>query len=87
MAGVVPIPDVPINFVPIREGETFKLGPMTCRVLEDGSRTGKITFAFPTLPFLTKFQTTASESPNLPSRPRHLAHLPTGTKCTTRPSS
>lgn len=40
MAGVVPIPDEAVNFVPIKEGETFKLGPMTCRVMEDGSRTG-----------------------------------------------
>lgn len=40
MAGVVPIPDEKINFVPIKAGETFKLGPMTCRIMEDGSRTG-----------------------------------------------
>ena len=42
MAGVVPIPDEKINFVPIKAGETFKLGPMTCRIMEDGSRTGLI---------------------------------------------
>ena len=40
MAGVVPIPTEKINFVPIKAGETFKLGPMTCRIMEDGSRTG-----------------------------------------------
>lgn len=43
MAGVVPVPDVPVNFVPATAGETFKLGPMTCRVMEDGSKTGAIT--------------------------------------------
>jgi hypothetical protein len=42
MAGVVPIPDEKINFVPIKAGETFKLGPMTCRIMEDGSRTGRL---------------------------------------------
>jgi len=33
-------PRVPINFVPGKEGETFKLGTITIRILEDGSRTG-----------------------------------------------
>lgn len=35
------IPQVPINFVTATEGETFALGPMTIRIMEDGSRTGK----------------------------------------------
>jgi hypothetical protein len=43
MANQIPIPDEKINFVQIKEGETFKLGPMTCRIMEDGSRTGLIT--------------------------------------------
>ncbi|KAF2749924.1 RmlC-like cupin [Sporormia fimetaria CBS 119925] len=28
-----------INYVPAKSGEIFKLGPMICRVMEDGSRT------------------------------------------------
>lgn len=39
MANQIPIPDEQIKFVPIKAGETFKLGPMTCRILEDGSHT------------------------------------------------
>jgi hypothetical protein len=35
------IPQVPINFVPATEGETFALGQLTIRIMEDGSRTGK----------------------------------------------
>lgn len=42
MAGFIPIPDVDIQFVPVSAGETFKLGPITCRVLEDGSHTGMV---------------------------------------------
>jgi len=33
------MPNVPVNFVPAQAGEIIKLGPITCRVLEDGSRT------------------------------------------------
>ena len=40
MASAIGIPDEKVNFVPIHTGETFKLGPMTCRVMEDGSKTG-----------------------------------------------
>lgn len=36
----IPIPEVPINFVPAQAGEVIKLGPLTCRILEDGSKTG-----------------------------------------------
>lgn len=32
-------PAVPINFVPVSAGETFKLGTITIRIMEDGSRT------------------------------------------------
>jgi len=32
-------PTVPINFVPATGGETFKLGTITIRIMEDGSRT------------------------------------------------
>ena len=34
------IPQVPANFVPAAAGERFKLGTMTIRIMEDGSRTG-----------------------------------------------
>ncbi|KAI5367835.1 Putative rmlC-like cupin domain superfamily, rmlC-like jelly roll protein [Septoria linicola] len=39
MAGLVSVPDVGIEFIEAKAGETFKLGPITCRVLEDGSHT------------------------------------------------
>ncbi|KAJ0268724.1 hypothetical protein COL940_013121 [Colletotrichum noveboracense] len=35
----IPTDGIPVNFVPAKAGETFKLGLVTCRVLEDGSRT------------------------------------------------
>ena len=41
MAGLVGVPNVDIEFIEAKGGETFKLGPITCRVLEDGSHTGK----------------------------------------------
>lgn len=34
------IPQVPINFVPATAGETFALGQLSIRIMEDGSRTG-----------------------------------------------
>ena len=37
----IPIPDVPINFVPAKAGEVIKLGQLTCRIMEDGSNTGE----------------------------------------------
>lgn len=36
------VPNVPVNFVPAKAGEIIKLGPIICRVLEDGSRTGHL---------------------------------------------
>ncbi|KAK3209231.1 hypothetical protein GRF29_69g1160552 [Pseudopithomyces chartarum] len=33
------MPRRPINFVPAKEGEILKLGHLTCRIMEDGSRT------------------------------------------------
>jgi hypothetical protein len=35
------MPRRPINFVPGKSGEILKLGHITCRIMEDGSRTGK----------------------------------------------
>ncbi len=34
------MPRRPINFVPAQAGEVLKLGPIKCRIMEDGSRTG-----------------------------------------------
>ncbi|MCJ1454355.1 hypothetical protein MMC28_004708 [Mycoblastus sanguinarius] len=36
----LPVPQVPINFVPAKAGEQYKLGAMTIRIMEDGSHTG-----------------------------------------------
>jgi hypothetical protein len=35
------MPRVPINHVPAQTGEILKLGHITCRIMEDGSRTSK----------------------------------------------
>jgi len=35
------MPKVPVNFVPAKGGEILKLGHITMRIMEDGSRTGK----------------------------------------------
>jgi hypothetical protein len=34
------MPRVPIEFVPAKGGETFAIGQITIRVMEDGSHTG-----------------------------------------------
>jgi quercetin dioxygenase-like cupin family protein len=36
------MPRRPINFVPATSGEILKLGHITCRIMEDGSRTGTV---------------------------------------------
>lgn len=36
----IPIPELDINFVPAKAGEVIRLGPLTCRIMEDGSKTG-----------------------------------------------
>ena len=36
----LPVPQVSIDFVPATKGEILKLGPITIRVMEDGSHTG-----------------------------------------------
>jgi len=38
----LPVPQVPVAFVPAEVGETYPLGPMTIRILEDGSHTGNL---------------------------------------------
>jgi hypothetical protein len=40
--GFIKIPDRPLNFIPAKAGETIHLGQITCRILEDGSRTGTL---------------------------------------------
>ncbi|CAD0011712.1 unnamed protein product [Aureobasidium pullulans] len=44
------VPQVPINFVPATEGETFALGQLTIRIMEDGSRTGESAIAVQIIP-------------------------------------
>lgn len=54
------MPRRPINFVPASSGEILKLGHITCRIMEDGSRTdNRIGSAEFTLP------------PNTPGPPAH----------------
>ena len=38
------VPKVPIHFIPATGGETFALGALSIRIMEDGSNTGKIIF-------------------------------------------
>lgn len=38
--GMAP-PSVPVTLVPARKGDTFKIGPFTVRIMEDGSNTGQ----------------------------------------------
>lgn len=38
----IPTDNIPVNLVPAKNGEIIKLGLITCRVLEDGSRTGRL---------------------------------------------
>jgi predicted nucleic acid binding AN1-type Zn finger protein len=68
MSSLLAVPDRDIKFVAVKAGEVLKLGPITCRVLEDGSNTGNEqssprfkTIHSQTHPFN---QTTASASPN-----------------------
>jgi len=37
----LPTDNIPVNWVPAKSGEIIQLGPITMRVLEDGSRTGE----------------------------------------------
>lgn len=37
----LPTPQVNVEFVPAKAGETFKLGTATIRIMEDGSHTGE----------------------------------------------
>ncbi|KAI9702238.1 MAG: hypothetical protein M1820_006170 [Bogoriella megaspora] len=36
----IPVPDVPINFVPAKAGEIITIGTLKMRIMEDGSNTG-----------------------------------------------
>ncbi|RMY96762.1 hypothetical protein D0862_08411 [Hortaea werneckii] len=44
LANGIPIPELDINFVPAKAGEVLKLGPLTCRIMEDGSNTGRSSY-------------------------------------------
>lgn len=35
-------PNVPLNFVPAKQGEVLHLGTIVIRIMEDGSRTGNV---------------------------------------------
>jgi len=49
-------PQEHINFVPAKEGEIIKLGPLTLRVMEDGSHTGtNLTSSYAFVQFLSSF--------------------------------
>ncbi|KAF2674187.1 hypothetical protein BT63DRAFT_4208 [Microthyrium microscopicum] len=51
----IPTDHIPVNVVPAKEGDIIRLGPITCRVMEDGSRTdNRIGVAEFTLPPNTK---------------------------------
>lgn len=43
------VPRVPIHFIPASAGETFALGALTIRIMEDGSNTGiyELLLSFP----------------------------------------
>jgi hypothetical protein len=43
MSSLLAVPSVDIQFVPVKAGEVLKLGPITCRIIEDGSNTGMTT--------------------------------------------
>lgn len=34
------MPDRPISFIPTKAGEVIRIGPVICRIMEDGSNTG-----------------------------------------------
>jgi len=42
MDSINPQPNVPAAFVPAKSGDTFKLGTLTIRIMEDGSHTGSV---------------------------------------------
>jgi len=42
MDSLNPQPNVPAAFVPAKSGDTFKLGTLTIRIMEDGSHTGTV---------------------------------------------
>lgn len=82
------MPRRPINFVPAKSGEILKLGHITYRIMEDGSRTGKTSSSlgpdsFPS----SQIKTTASEAQNSQFQQGQLDLRRIGTKCTTRLSS
>ncbi len=88
-------PQERLNFVPAKEGEIIKLGPLTLRSMEDGSRTGTnilMSFAYVQLLFslpaaLIILQTTVSELLRSSSNLTLPALRRIGMRCTMRPFS
>ncbi|GAD93874.1 hypothetical protein NECHADRAFT_41989 [Paecilomyces variotii No. 5] len=39
MSEIVPVPDRPVSFIPVKGGDTLKMGHLRLRVMEDGSNT------------------------------------------------
>jgi hypothetical protein len=74
MPPVVPTPNVPINFVHAKAGEIIKLGTITLRVMEDGSRTGGLfylifsssSFKLCILPITSQFGQATYNTSNVP---------------------
>jgi hypothetical protein len=52
------MPRRPINFVSAQSGEVLKLGHITCRIMEDGSRTGTATTEYAVQSIIDVYQTT-----------------------------
>ena len=52
------MPRRPINFVSATSGEILKLGHITCRIMEDGSRTGTALAKGVTYSMIDLYQTT-----------------------------
>lgn len=69
-------PSVPINFVPAKSGDSFHLGVITIRIMEDGTNTGDA--ASPSMTALTNNKTRyASRISRVYAASRH-----EGTACT-----
>lgn len=67
----LPVPQVNVNFVPAKAGETFAIGPVTIRIMEDGSHTGK---SLPSLSYKSRCVTIVCCYIRQPSRRRRTHH-------------
>lgn len=73
---------IPANFVPAKEGEIINLGRgVTCRIMEDGSRTGESNRSQTTLRLQSDLsQTIALDLQNSPFLQTHRVRRLTGTR-------